>query len=394
MEHTIEHYLTTLVRSGEVHDGDRIILTSISRQIERRIGLTDRQYSLVKSKLQNYRSFFEAQNMEHLDLALESLKIPLRSIDRTQSIDIQDGTIIVQFPFNKKMIGSIEKISTKYRQFYQHEKGSNIHKFKIYEPLVYDLVDEFSKKNFVIDPALSELYQQISEIKEKEFEFVPHITKQGLFNVSEAACELARSEIGEFNQDNLLKYWDRADRYGYRKTPIVFNDATALAEHLANRSETKVYVNPTAYTLTDIANAFCQLERFPLVVTLTRRNEFDELQKLFNAFHCVSPSEQILLDRIEDRNDPNYGINLFIKEKKFNNWLDKSIKIVYIFKNSLPKLLVKGDWRPIAHLTLNGEREQSVTAAYLSEFCDLSVIHDGQRSYWNDSMSRQLNQWV
>jgi hypothetical protein len=394
MEHTIEHYLSTLVKSGKMQDGDRVILTSISRQVERRIGLTDRQYSLVKSKLQNYKSFFEAQNMEHLDLALDTLKFPLRSIDRTQLIDIKDGAIVVQFPFNKKMISSIEKISTKYRQFYRHEKGSNIHEFKMYEPLVYDLVDEFSKKNFVIDPELIEMYNQIREIKEKEFEFVPYITKEGLINVSDAARELALIELGEFNRANMIKYWDRADRYGYKKTPIVFNDATALAEHLANRNEPKVYVNPSAYTVVDIANAFCQLERFPLLVTLTRRNEFDELQTLFNAFHCVAPSEQILLDRVEDRNDPNYGINQFIKDKKFNNWLDKNIKIVYIFKNSLPKLLIKGDWRPIAHLTLNGEREQSVTAAYLSEFCDLSVIHDGQRSYWNDSMSRQLNQWV
>jgi hypothetical protein len=402
MTHTIEQYLMRL--TGAVGSraepgfvmlpGDSVILTSISRQLARGIAMTDKQYLLVKSKLLEYRDQFEKNNMHDLDIALTNIAQPLRTIDRSQTVSVVDNKIVVKFPFNKKTIGLIETIASKYKQFYKHEKGTNVHEFKMYEPLIYDLIEEFSKKNFTIDSFLLETFEQIKAIKEEETKYVPYVTADGLVNVSQAAIDLASLEIGKFDQSNKIKYWDRAYRYGYRKTPAVFRSASQLAENIANRNEVKMYVNPTAHSIEDIANALCELDRFPLLVTLSRNKELEEMELLFSKLGCVAPSEQILLDRIEDKHNANYGINQFIKDKKFSTWLDKNIKVVYIFKNSLPKLLVKGEWRPVTHLTLNGERDQTVTAAYISEHCDLSVVYDSQRSYWNESMSRQLNQWV
>jgi hypothetical protein len=400
MEHTIEHYLiklTSVANSNynfKLMPSDEVILSSIARQVSRGVALTDRQYSLVKSKLVNYRDQFEKNNMNHLDDALMSVRQPLRSIDRSQTVTVEDNMMVVKFPFNKKMIAQLDVVSSVYKQFYTHVKGSNEHKFKLYEPVIHKIVELFKNKKFDIDPHLLEVFEKIESIKTREMDFVPYITDHGLVNVSESAIKLAHQEIGEFNEPNMIKYWDRSLRYGYRKTAKLFRNNSQLTEHLANRSTMKEYVNPKVYTLTDIATALKELDRFPLLVTLNHKNEYLELQQYFNVFDYIDPQQQIVLDRIENSLDPNVALNSFIKEKNFSRWLDKDTKIVYIFKNSLPKLLLKNEWRPIAHVSLNGEREQSNTASYIDQHCDLSVYHDAQPSYWINSIARQLIQWV
>jgi len=399
MKHTIEQYLMALTsasnryRSFELADSDRVILTSISRQTARGIALTDRQYELVKTKLVNYRDQFERNEMIHLDLALETLAKPLRSIDRSQTITVEDGWLAIKFPFNKKTIALLESSASKYRKFYRHEKGSNVHYFKLYEPVINELVEMFKNKKFDIDPALIELSDQIDEIKSQELLYVPHVSDHGIENIPERAVKLIQQELGDL-RENKIKYWDRSIRYGYKKTAQVFRNYSQLAEHVANRTTQKLYLNPAAYSLNEISQALKELDRFPLVVTLNRRKEFEELKMLFDAFDFVDPSQQILLNRVEDQHDDNYAINTFIKDKNFNNWLDNNIKIVYIFKNTLPKLLLRSEWKPLACLTLNGEREHSNVTSYVEQHCDLIMIHDGQPSYSSNTISRQLNEWV
>lgn len=400
MTHTIEQYLIALVGLVNKHgdfclkDEDQIILSSIARQVARNTALTDRQYFLVKSKLVNYQDQFERNGMIHLDIALENLSLPLRTVDRSQTIAIEDGWLVVRFPFNKKSIAQLETVISKYRNFYSHQKGSNEHRFKLYEPLVHQVIELFKNKKFEIEPQLIELSNEIEQVKNKKHETVPHVTSEGLCNVDSRAATLLSNEIGSFCRENRIKYWDRSIRYGYQKEQRYFDTASALAENLANRVDVRQYVNPGSFELTAIADAIAELDRFPLLVTLNQKKEFEELKTFFRLFSSVDSNKQILLNRIEDQHDSNYQINSFIKHNNFNKWLDKDIKIVYIFKNSLPKLLLKGEWRPITHLSLSAERENTMLSNYIEEHCDLNIYYDSQRNYWNNSIQRQLIQWA
>jgi len=394
MENTIEHYLAALVNSGTMNITDSVILTSISRQVSKNIGLTDRQYELVKTKLKNYKSFFESIEMNHLELALDTLKIPLRTIDRSQTITIEDGWMVIRFPFNKKTISLLDTVANKYRQFYQHAKNSNEHKFKLYEPVINEIVELFKVKQFKIDPDLIKLNNEIEEVKSKELSFVPSVTDQGLFNLPAAVEDALRTELGDFSNHTMFKYWDRSIRYGYKKTEKSFSGVDELTNHLANRTSSKVYLHPDKYSIDNVTASIKELDRFPLLIILSRKNELAELKTLFNAFSYVDPQQQIMLDRIEDNHDLNFELNQYIKDINFNTWLDNNIKIAYIFKNSLPKLLLRSNWRPTACLSLSGERETTNTSYYVFEHCDLNIVHDKQQSHWDDAISRQLTQWV
>jgi ribosome-associated translation inhibitor RaiA len=393
MTNTIEHYLKHLVARCELDPADTTILTSISKQVSKSVALTDRQYELVKQRLRKYQQQFENHGLCELDTAVDTLQMPIRHIDRSKTISIKDQCVEIKFPFNKKTIAQLETIAGKYRQFYSHNKGSNTHLFKIYEPVVNDIVEMFANKQFDIDTAIVKMHDQIRKIKSQELEYVPYVTDHGLINVTDSAKQLALSELGDFNEQNSIKYWDRSVRYGYRKAAKVFRKHSVLAENIANRSEQKMYLNPDAHTLQETAHAIQELDRFPLLITLNRSKELEELITFYKMFDFVPADQQIVLDRVEDNRNPNFVLNQYIKHQGFNTWLDNNIKIVYIFKNNLPKLLVKADWRPIAHLCIGGERQTAITSCYIDEYCDLNIAYDAQSSYWDNRFSRQLNQW-
>lgn len=400
MEHTIENYLTcfaghTAIKYHfEIDPSDEVFLRSVARQVARSVALTDRQHNLVKDKLAKYKEQFKNNGLNNFDLAMETLRMPLRSIDRSQTITVEDGWMVVRFPFNKKTIAQLDKVSSKYKQFYQHTRSSNEHKFKLYEPVIHEVVELFKTKQFNVDQSLLDIHEEILKINKHEFDYVPSITDQGVINLSENAVEMIKQDLGDFDENTAIKYWDRSLRYAYKKTPREFKNYSALAQEIANRHSQKVYMNPEHTSLKNVADAVKELDRFPLLVTLSRRKELEELEQYASAFDFVDTQQQIVLNRIDDNQDPNYQLNQYIKDRNFNTWLDKDIKIAYIFKNNLPKLLIKGNWRPNATVSLNGEREQTNVGNYIHEYCDLHMILDNQVSYWEDTMSRQLTQWV
>ena len=154
LEDCLEH-LTGLRESPvkfTIEQTDFTIMTSIARQCFKGMALTDRQSALMQEKLQPYREQFMNLDWD-FDYAVTQLRQPLRSIDRSKYIKFQDNTIVVRFPFNKTDICYIHEFAGT-AEGYHHEKGTHIHYFEYNERNVLNLLDRFTKKDFVIDKEL------------------------------------------------------------------------------------------------------------------------------------------------------------------------------------------------------------------------------------------------
>lgn len=374
---------------------DKVLLSSIARQTARGVALTDRQMGLVKEKVIKYKEQLENNSILVDELNLNSLRLPLRAIDRSKIVFIKSennkNEVVVKFPFNKKTIVLVNEISKKYLEFYRHQKGSNEHSFKFFEPILEEIVDVFSERNFFIEQQVLDIYKEIKDIKSNELKFKPMLDDDTLLNVNEKVIEIAKTEIGQLDNDNLIRYYDRSLRYGFIKNKKVeFDTYSGLATGIANRSQQKVYLPPKKYDIDQITNAISELKRFPLVVILDTNNELDQLTKIFNSIkRHVPASQQILLDRIENKNDRNYQVNSFIKDNNFATWLDNNVKVVYIFQQRLPKLLLKTDWSPITSLQTCGTRTHSHVSTYLEARCDLMLAIDDQPSILEKNSNRK-----
>lgn len=393
---TIEDCLELLagLKTGpkmEIISSDYTILSSIARQVFKGIGLTDKQYELCKTKLINsYTDHFLKMNIDITD-AVEKTRLPLRVIDRRKFIrlvTIEDRIILdnqvvsdysknlqwfcVRFPFSKKIISDIEHCVSD-RKTYYHGKGTHVHFFVANEKNVYNVINTFKEKDFIIDEQLLDFYNNIVEIKNNPNNYIPTIDSYQLFNVSKKLQLIAEEEIGPLSEKTLIFYIDRKRRYGIdRIKDVVIGDG--LSFQIATRKDVDFLSKPSESELKQLLESIHQLNRYPLLVIVDDKHAEQQVYDTFNIFrHLIAAKEQSVLFRLN--NDVGASFNEYVKDKSLNNWVDRNTKIVYISNEKLPKLLVSGEWKPSTALVF-GSFPNRYSDAYVSSYCDLIIYRD------------------
>lgn len=363
-----------------INGEDCTIMYSIARQVFKGTALTDRQYVLMQEKLLKYKPQFESNGFNNLEEAITVLRNPLRSIDRSKYVKLVNGVdagfqgsqetfIKVRFPFKKTDILLIQEIPSG-DEGYFHEKGSHEHFFTLTEQHVYEIIKRFSNKDFIIDQALIEIYNQILEIKEQKEKYVCGIFNDQLVNLHPKAAAIALEELGEFNSKSKLLYVDRRRRYGIAH--VDESRQYLLKEKIAYRETAQYLSKPSDESLSEVLKVLWDLNRFPLIVLLDKVRAEEQLHEFVTYYRDIlPPEEQSVLFRL----DGDSGFNQLVKDRKLNNWVDKNTKIVYISSDKLPKVIVNNEWRPIAALGFTSKLDRTVDS-YIANRCDLIVFRE------------------
>ena len=394
--HTIEDLLELLAGLREsnleftIERSDTTIINSIARQVFKGTSLTDRQFALMKEKLYLYREQFTELN-HNFDIAIETLRHPLREINREKYIKIEpvgDTSMLqrihngpwikIRFPFAKKIIILLDSLFKSKTEYY-HKSGSHEHYFTMTEQNVYNIIDVFKNKEFNIDKELIEIHLQLEDMKNNKENFIPGIYNYKLKNLNNRAISHMISAIGEPSTDNLALYKDRNKYYGihhFDKEELdssIFN-LTPLSQKIVNRTERTVFINKNKYTFTSIAESLLELNRFPLVVILSDTTPLKDLMQVHNAFRGFIPNEEhSVLFRLD--NDENAEFNDYIKRNKLNSSLDNSPKVVYISNNKIPKPLLKSNWQGSTVLSMSSFRYSTKVKVLVDEM-DLIMQYD------------------
>jgi hypothetical protein len=348
---------------------DYTIITSIAKQCFKGTALTDRQSALMQEKLQTYRDQFINLDWD-FDYAVEQLRQPLRHIDRSKYIKLQDNNIVVRFPFNKTDICYVQEFSST-ADGYHHQKGTHMHSFDYTERNVLNLLDRFTKKEFTIDEELLEIYNKVKVINDNPQDYLSGILDTELVNIHSNLMPVIKDEVGDFTSENMLQFVDRRFRYGFNYINLP-TDQSTLVNQIVCRKNKQFHSRPSMHSLHNILDALWKLDRFPLLVVLDNEPE-NQLHELANHFRDIlNPEEQSVLFRLEDK---DAGFNQLIKDRKLNNWVDSTTKVVYISKNKLPKLLVKNEWKPSAVFSFSSSMDRFVNS-YVSFNCDLIVYRE------------------
>jgi len=296
----------------QIESSDATIMYSIARQVFKGTALTDRQFALMKEKLQTYRNQFTALDYD-FDTAVETLRQPLRYIDRSKYIKIvdfpediiveskcDDKFIEIRFPFKKTDIMLINEIVSKNE--YHHKKGSHKHFFVFNENNIYNILSRFSTKEYEIDSKLTDLYKEICKIRDENVNYLPCIKDKKIYNFSSYT-----------NNNDYIRLVDRHRRYG-----LVNLDSTSsnnLVDKIAFRKTINYHSKPSCETTDSLLESLHSLDRYPLLVLLEST----------------------------------------------------------ISTQKLPKILLNADWKPIAALSFNSHMNRYVER-YIEDCCDL-IIH-------------------
>jgi hypothetical protein len=373
LEDCLEH-LAGLHKSSvtfTIKKADYTIMNSIARQCFKGVALTDRQFDVMKEKLVAYKHQFIEAGIDDFENAITQTRLPLRTIDRSKYIKVQDDTIVIRFPFRKVDITSIQQISSTAEGYY-HKKGTHLHEFAYNEVNVLNLLDRFSAKEYKIDDELLEIYAKIKTIQEAPHEYLSGIIDHHkLININSKLDLIIKNELGSLSNDTLSQFIDRRFRYGFNYVELT--TSTTLAHKIASRKEVMYQSKPSLESIGEVINALWELNRFPLLVVLDKNNAEEQLYEFANYYRDIlQPSDQSVLFRLED---PEAGFNQLVKDRKLNNWVDNNTKVVYISKDKLPKLLINCKWKPIATFSYNSRMDKFVDS-FISFNCDLVIYRE------------------
>lgn len=373
LENTIEDCLELLAGFRKESDKlslmkeDYTIMHSIARQVFKGTALTDRQFALMQTKLLAYKDQFDNAD---IPLEINKLRHPLREINREKYITLKNDKIKVRFPFKKSDIMLINEISHKAKG-YNHKKGSHEHFFDYTEINVLNILDRFAGKSFKIDTELFEVYHEMKHIEAQKEKYVPGIFDMQLKNINTSAKNLMELDIGKLTNDTFLKYADRKFKYGL--SHIDLTEPKNITEAIAFRNTVVYESKPSIETLDQLLGSLWQLDRFPMLVILSKDKAEIQLHSMLNYYRDILNSDQqSVLFRLDDK---NAGFNHLVKDRKVNNWVDKSTKIVYISKDKLPKLLVNCECKPTVALCFDSMLDKTLDT-FVKDTCDLIIFRE------------------
>ena len=376
LENTVEDCLEILAGFRKESDKfslmkeDYTIMHSIAKQVFKGTALTDRQLALMQKKLPAYKDQFD-----NADIPLELVKLrkPLRSINREKYIKLQGNKIKIRFPFKKSDIILINEISGN-SDGYEHKKGSHEHFFDYTEQNVLNLLDRFSNKSFKCDKELLLVYHEMKHIEMEKEKYIPGIYNMELKNIKDGVQSLIESDIGKLTTSTFVKYADRRFKYGL--THVDTSDPKNLEEvkSISNDIIGQVYESkPSVETLDQILGSLWNLDRFPMLVILSKNEPEKQLHSMLSYYRDIlNVEQQSVLFRLEDK---NAGFNQLVRDRKVNNWVDKTTKIVYISKDKLPKLLVNCEWKPTVALCFDSMLDTTVNI-FVNSICDLIIFRE------------------
>ena len=376
------------LQNFKLHEDNHKIMFSIAKQVMKGTALTQRQYDLVKKLLLEY---YKPQFNKH-DISLEDcvdkLRIPLRKINDEHWIKLLDykkmKMLVIRFPFNKKVIKYIEELKNSVDKEYFYE--SHKHFFPFEEKYVWKLItiaNKFDKK-FTIENKVLDVYNKLVKFNDNRSSYIPGVYNYKLCNLPQRAIDHCTNLLGEPSEDNFYKYYDRRFMFGFEfmdQDHLIKcqKQISNLSYKIITRKSTTIIIDSKRWSLDKVLTSIEELDRYPLLIVLDKKEAMDEITELHQRFRNYIPSTQMSVMFRLDSTPKGNLFNHFVREQRLNNIVDKSTKIVYISTNKVPKPLIKTGWLPVSSFTLGSKKNYTKVDDFIIG-TDLYMQYDDEAS--------------
>lgn len=361
--------------SKDVPGRDRKILNSLSRQIQFGNFLTENQGKLLVKIFK--------ENLDHLKnsypafaeiVQLETWSKPFRVIEQTRKISLSKGVdpqIVIEFTYNKRLKQIVSDL-TKNIQGQVLSSTTKSYSIPLTEKNVALVLDAFARHQFEIDEKITDFYREIKDILKSNKNYF------NVYNLSnQRQIDLLSAEVTSIDQSNSLKLHDRKFRYQYQIFDKISENS--LAEKIANRTSTKVYVNATQTSLTDLIASLFELSRLPALIIFNGHDSKEchqNLKKLASALENNNINDNVgIYFRFDNTAESNKVFNSEVGTLKYNSLLNSQTKIAGIANNKLPKFLIKSQWYPKTVISFSNHFKNNKTSVYC-DAVDLIVYYN------------------
>ena len=376
----IEEYSIDKLNSS-VPVKDRRILKNLVRMIQMPSFITESQGRLLIKILQ--------ENMEALDFIgselIPSLKNPswtksFKTVDVIRQLSISKNSsgnsfIDIDCSFNKEikksLVTLIRNIEGATFTIISGKRTSIL----LTEKNLYNTVKELDKHDFDKSEQVIKLYNEISSLDVLGTKDSFSIHKTSNIKLKNRLIK----NIGSIDSTNMLLLEDRKIEFQYNVTGNL--DDSTLANKIAKRTNNKIFINSSEYTLLDVAQAVRQLRKMPALCIF---DEYDasasikNLKTVKTVVDAVDPTINVgVYFRFNNAGDGEQ-FNKLISEYGFNKQLDSNNRVSVIANGKIPKFFLKSDWYPKTVLSFSNQFRNNKTSVYCNS-CDLIVYYTSSK---------------
>ena len=374
-----EHSIDKLNSSVPVKD--RRILKNLVRMIQMPSFITESQGRLLIKILQ--------ENMEALHFIgselIPSLKNPswtksFKTVDVVRQLSISKNSsgnsfIDIDCSFNKEikksLVTLIRNIEGATFTIISGKRTSIL----LTEKNLYNTVKELDKHNFDKSEQVIKLYNDVCSLDLSG-------TKNSFSIYKTANVKLKNrliKNIGVIDSTNMLLLEDRKIEFQYDVKGNL--DDSTLANKIAKRTNNKIFINSSEYTLLDVAQAIRQLRKMPALCIF---DEYDagasvkNLKIVKTVVDAVDPTINVGVYFRFNNSGDGEQFNKLISEYSFNKQLDNNNRVSVIANGKIPKFFLKSDWYPKTVISFSNQFRNNKTSVYCNS-CDLIVYYTSSK---------------
>lgn len=182
------------------------------------MALTDKQGELALKLVEKYRRQYTSHGIDITSIIENpQWRMPLRKVDRTQRIWLEDGRIKVKFPYNQNWIDDLRKFKESSQGQVVWKTDEKVWELALTEYNVNWIVAWAQTWKIEIDSALNDLYNKILDVEEDPYEIklIQHNQEFTITNAAESLVNYINEHLGGFGLDNVTKLVDYSGVLGY-----------------------------------------------------------------------------------------------------------------------------------------------------------------------------------
>lgn len=307
--------------------------------------LTDRQADLCVRLVLKYRRQFAKINVDVTPVETPVFRMPVRKMDRTRRIWLDDQKIGLRFPYDRALIDSVQAHKKQSQGSMIWDNDEKVWWMGLTESNVNWVVAWGDAYNFEIDTLVRNMFDQIIVTEQTPYEIKLIRTVDGytITNAAPSLIEYIETNLGGFGLENSVKLIDYSGVLGYTYD----ENLTRPALLDIFKDQRNIHVVPQDSALDTIFNYAEITDRFPVCIydpglkgiDLSRFKEEEVLR--FNTSGKTKTSDYNIYDvKVVYANKIpatwNYNIPLLVSTQelmlggKRMEWLNRAEKIIYL----------------------------------------------------------------
>lgn len=276
---------------------DTDVLDSMSQATHNGQALTERQGELACKLILKYQRQLAAKMVDVTPVEKPVWRVPLRKMDYSKRLYINNGWLLIKFPYNQKLIEAVREFKSSSQGSCEFNYENKVWTLGLTE---YNLNWAYSwahQHDFEISQEITDLFNKIVDTEKNNFGINLVYTDTGLdiTNCPNSLREYITENLGGFGVDNLLKLLDAAGSLG-----VDIDDDLAQAvireygpRFLCIAQNRELRIVPESRTAEDdfasVLDYADQVGSFPVVIY-----EPDLSMKLLNRLQSLRPADSIM----------------------------------------------------------------------------------------------------